>query len=68
MNKSRPSDPAERSALMRLFYRNWGTRRASAVGSIDGRAGGPASGCRLDSRPSSRSVVAHPAADARPPW
>ena len=23
MNKSRPSDPAERSALMRLFYRNW---------------------------------------------
>jgi hypothetical protein len=23
MNKSRRSDPAERSALMRLFYRNW---------------------------------------------
>jgi deazaflavin-dependent oxidoreductase (nitroreductase family) len=23
MNTSRPSDPAERSALMRLFYRNW---------------------------------------------
>jgi hypothetical protein len=23
MNNSRHSDPAERSALMRLFYRNW---------------------------------------------
>jgi deazaflavin-dependent oxidoreductase (nitroreductase family) len=23
MHNSRPSDPAERSALMRLFYRNW---------------------------------------------
>jgi len=23
MNNSRPSDPAERSALMRLFYRDW---------------------------------------------
>ena len=67
MNQLTHSDPAEHSALMRLFYRNW---RPTRVGRwlIALRAGGPALAYHRGFRPPSKSVAAHRAADVRTRW
>ena len=66
MNHPRHSDPAEQSAFMRLFYRNWRpTRLGQRVNRVSGWLS--VSGCRRGSRPSWKFVVANPAADARTP-
>ena len=65
MNHPRHSDPAEQSAFMRLFYRNWRPtrlgQRVSGFGLVVGL------GLPPGTEPSWKFVVANPAADARTP-
>ena len=58
MNNSKRSDPAERSVLMRLFYRNWRPTRLGRW-STDFGLGGLAWGCHRNSKPAWRFVVAN---------